>query len=98
MPKPQQPKRQKMSTTAWTGLWNDGEPGWRFSPYLHPRGYATARDVTNPAHLSGFVPSVTDSFYKVKVTIELLKDKRGRYITRRGKGQPFSVRVGASKP
>lgn len=98
MPKPQQPKRNKMTTTAWTGLWHDGELGWRFSPYLHPLGSSRARDVTNPLHITAFVPSVTDRFFKVQVTIKLLKDKRGRYITRRGKRKPFSVRVGAVKP
>lgn len=98
MPQPQQPKRNKLTTTAWTGLWCDGEPGWRFSPYLFPNGYSTARDVTHPTHLGHFVPSVDDRFYKVEVTIKLLKDTRGRYIVRRGKRETFSARVGAVKP
>lgn len=92
MSKPKQPKHNKMTTTAWTGLWTDGQLGWRFSPYLYPGGHAPARSVIDGDHFP-FQSNADDRFFKVRVTVEVLRDTRGRPISRRG-----GVRVGAVQP
>ena len=70
------PKRDKIKSLAWTGLWKDGSPGWYTSEFL---GQPKARTGAHPNYsLKGSLETV----YRCEVTVRLLKDKRGRYITK----------------
>lgn len=66
--------RNKTIGYGWTGRWVDGSPGWFMPRFVH----------------GGSVePAIVDSYcagetcYLVRVTVEVVKDKRGRLITRR---------------
>lgn len=70
---------------GWCGQWNDGSLG-----FLMPRHIDNGKRNSQPlsmeqrASLSGKSDDVAASdFYKVKVTIEVVKNKRGKPIVRR---------------
>ncbi len=68
-----------MVSKAWVGEWSDGTIGWLMPQYIDERDQAPdsrqrhlARNTTQPITL-----------YRCRITVERLKDKRGRPITRR---------------
>lgn len=70
---------------GWVGRFIDGDIGWN-TPN-HCTGFATITD--SSMDRSGLGPD--DTLYLCRITVEVLKDKRGRYITRRART------VGAAK-
>lgn len=64
---------------GWCGLWSDGTLGWRVSPYLSDGYPATLRDSSRS------LPEVgPNEYYRVEITVRLVRDKKGRPIKRRG--------------
>ena len=68
-------KPNNISGKAWSGVWRDNYLGWRLSEYIHLFGNSPNTG------LKGF--SEPQTVYRVKVTVELITDKKGRPITRR---------------
>ena len=80
-------KIAKTIGVAWCGLYNDNQLGWVLPEFLDP---------TAPTALSSLQQAILarigegkeycpQDMYRVLITIEALKDKRGRYIIKRAK-------------
>ena len=65
-------------TIGWSGLWNDGSFGWRTSTFLE-HGRPESLEVLQRECGGG------TKFYRCRITVTPLKDKRGRYIVKRAK-------------
>lgn len=77
---------KKVVGRGWCGLWNDGTLG-----FLMPRHIANNQDQPlgedQQSSLSESSRTVAHSdFYRVKVTVEVIKNKHGKPIVRRTKG------------
>jgi hypothetical protein len=69
------PTVTSIKAAGWTGLWIDGEPGWFTTTHL--------RNGRRDGQLTSNVNAKGHPFYRCKITVRLLKDKRGRFIVRR---------------
>lgn len=72
--------KNKIVGYGWSGRWIDGQIGWFISP--HVDGYFHAI----------FPPASNDNCkgepcYKVKITVEVVKDRRGKEIIRKFRGE-----------
>lgn len=65
--------KDKVMILGWSGRWKDGSIGW-FMP-KHASGYDEP-PITN-------INSQGKPCYRVRVTVEVLRDKKGREIVRR---------------
>lgn len=72
-------KKDKTISKGWIGRWNDGSIGW-CSPE-HLSGHTRWAD--KPAER--YYVSNKDWFYMCKITVEVLKNKKGNYIKRSAK-------------
>jgi len=70
-----EPKTTEIKAVGWTGLWDDGSPGWFTSEHLAD-GESSSLRVTNPN-------TAGERFYRCEVTVRLLLDAKGRPIVRR---------------
>jgi len=73
-------KKDHVVGLAWCGRFNDGSLGWAMP--AHVTGYGepirSSVDDRDWVHAG-------DAFYRVRVTVELVTDKRGRPIIRRAR-------------
>lgn len=70
--------RDIVSNLAWSGRFNDGAIGWRVPRYV--TGFPATLDESVdglPEHIFG-----DRKFYRVRVTVEVVRDSLGRPITR----------------
>jgi hypothetical protein len=67
--------KSKISGYSWTGKWGDGSLGWALRSFL-------ANGETEPC-IAPFPIAKGEKAYRVKVTIQLVKDKNGKPIKRR---------------
>lgn len=65
----------KVIMHSWVGKWKDGTLGWGLSPFLDSKYVTPGR--------APFPLAKGEKCYKVKVTVEIVKDKNGRPIVRR---------------
>lgn len=70
-----------VSGLAWCGTWHDGTLGWQVSEYVSAGQSPLSR--TQRKILDGDPNYYPADFYRVRVTIEPVKDKNGRYIVKR---------------
>ena len=73
----------KVTGIGWCGRYKNGEKrlGWLLSPFIEPRcpmGLSSEQRKS----LAGHQDYAQSKFYRVRVTIEPLLDKRGNYIVR----------------
>jgi hypothetical protein len=71
--------KDKISSRAWVGCWGDGNPGWGMPGHIDDWNETLRTQAKRDYVCDG------DVFYRCKVTVELLKDKRGRYITKKAR-------------
>lgn len=75
----ERPTMDRFVATGYVGLWLDGVPGWCSSQYLRPR------QPDGPPLLSRNPNTKGAKFYRAIFSVQLLKDRRGRFIVRRAK-------------
>lgn len=68
--------RDKVVTLGWSGRWRNGDIGWFISE--HASGYHESPS-RNPN-------AIGEKCYRVRITVQALKDRRGRYIARKFPG------------
>jgi hypothetical protein len=68
---------------GWSGFWNDETLGWRTSTFVASGPRALRRDSMDSEQRES--PAGT-KFIRCRITVTPIKDKRGRYIARYGKG------------
>jgi hypothetical protein len=77
----QPPVTNKITGIGWSGLYADGTPGFLISEMISDGEKAQNFTDGQMEALEGkFFPS---DMYRVKITIEVLKNKNGKYITKR---------------
>lgn len=77
---------KKVVGYGWCGVWNEGGLGF-LMPRFISHGQGEPLSTEQRESLSGTSQDVaTSDFYRVKVTLEAVKDKRGRPVVRRAKG------------
>ena len=74
---------------GWVGRWNDGSIGWVLPDHLACHSGETE------APFRRCCVSPDTRLVRCRITIEVLKDKKGRPITRRAKTVGASARKGA---
>ena len=62
---------------GWVGRWRDGSVGWVMPEHLKGYSYGSA----DAPHTRRYIEA-DDKFYLCKITVHVLKDKKGRPITR----------------
>lgn len=86
-------KRAAVKTVTglgWVGLYYDGSLGWLLSDFVCAGSPARLTNDQRKA-LAGspeYAGGQPSDFYCVEITMRPLKDKRGRYIVKRGKRTP----------
>ena len=65
----------QVSGVGWAGLWSDGTLGWHVSQYVYPGRRNGAPLNAEQARLHG-------PFYRVRISLVPLRDKRGRPIVK----------------
>lgn len=81
------PKRTVVKGIGWTGLYSDGDPGWCLSTFLEPDGESSLsgdqREVLriDESHKMW----AKGDMYRVEITLKLLKNKKGKFITKRAR-------------
>ena len=86
-------KPRTVTGIGWSGLYNDGTLGWLLSDFIAPgRGNAAVLTsdqrkalARHPDYRTVSVDGQRNDFYRVKITIQPMRDKRGRLIVKRGK-------------
>lgn len=76
---------KKVVGYGWCGEWADGGLGFLMSPHIaHGKRNAERLSTEQRGSLSGKSRLfATSDFYRVRVTLEAMKDKRGKLIVRR---------------
>jgi hypothetical protein len=69
--------KDKVSNKAWVGEWNDGMIGWLL-PFS-----ADGTDDTPDFQQRKEIGSIPETLFRCRITVERLRDSRGRYITRK---------------
>lgn len=75
-------KVRKTSGLAWCGVWKDGELGFLAPKFVsaYPSGLSTEQEEMMALKNGQYYPS---DLYRVRITIEPVRNKKGRYIVRR---------------
>ena len=75
------PRAMRQVCYGYTGLWNEGSIGWFGFDHLQ-KGTKSRKYAARPNKQWNLNASENeDRAYLCRVTIEVLKDKRGRFIT-----------------
>lgn len=81
------PASNRMVGIGWCGLYHDNSLGWNLSQFIH----SSRPSILIPDQmecLKEFSNSWSPGdMYRVKVTIELVRDKRGKLIVKHTKGK-----------
>jgi hypothetical protein len=67
--------KDKVSSLGWSGRWLDGRIGWRTSRFV----------AEYPSQLDTDQREYGGPYERVRITVEVVKDRRGRKIVRRGR-------------
>lgn len=78
------PRQTKIKCKGWTSLWCDNTIGWNTSEYLAQRGKKVM--CTNP-NLQLCKLGWDNPVFRCEITVRLIRDKRGRFITKTIKGK-----------
>jgi len=76
-----------MQGYGWSGLWSDNSLGWQLSYYVQEKDFARLNE-TQESALRGNGEYASSDMYRVKITIQPVLNKKGKYIVRRAKGKP----------
>lgn len=79
------PKRKKISGLGWSGLYYDGDLGWCLSSFVeHGKSASLTEDQERVLRArDDYGQWAPGDMYRVKITVSLVTDKKGRPIVKR---------------
>lgn len=78
-------KLKPITGLGWSGLYSDDTPGWCLSQFVdkYPQSLNKAQHEALGHHVEKREGWCASDMYRVRITIEPVKNKRGKYIVKR---------------